>query len=140
MRKTPGEPGATTGDFFGWTDRRRTRAGDDDAGKRRYRFLPRCRAAVVDWAYANLTPQWAEGFSVVGPVAPYATRSPMWSAPGTTHHRPGTPPRISESRFGITPIVLPGSHSPFLSHPALLAWTFDRIVAADQAGSHYAPA
>jgi hypothetical protein len=47
--------------------------------------------------------------------------------------------KMSETRFGITPIVLPGGHSPFLSHPALLAETFDRIVQADQAGSRYAP-
>jgi len=131
---------ATTGDFFGWLiadEQGRVTMARENAVTAFYHDV---EPELVDWAYAKLRPQWAEGFSKVGPVAPYAdgvahvvcTQADRIIDPEL--HR-----QISESRFGITPIVLPGSHSPFLSHPELLAETFDRIVAADQVGARYTP-
>ena len=131
---------ATTSDFFGWL------IGDEEGRVTMSRenavtaFYHDVSPDLVDWAYANLRLQWAEGFSKMGPVAPYAER--VAHVVCTEDDRiidPTLHRQISERRFGITPIALPGSHSPFLSHPALLAETLDRIVRADQVGARYAP-
>jgi hypothetical protein len=37
--------------------------------------------------------------------------------------------KMSEERFGITPVALPGGHSPFLSHPAKLAEVLAAVAA-----------
>ena len=89
---------------------------------------------VADWAYAKLRPHWAEGFFNVGPAKPYADR--VAHIIHTNDDRiidPAKHRRIAEKWFGITPILLPGGHSPFLSHPAVLAEVIDLVVAADKA-------
>jgi len=131
---------ATTGDFFGWLivdELGRVTMSRENAVTAFYHDVS---VDLVDWAYAKLRPQWAEGFSKVGPVEPYADR--VAHVVCTADDRiidPDLHRKMSEARFGITPIVLPGSHSPFLSHPALLAETLDRIAAADKDGARYAP-
>ncbi len=124
---------ATTGDFFGWLiadDFGRVTMSRENAVTAFYQDLPE---ALADWAFANLRPQWAEGFSRVGPIAPYADR--VAHVVCTADDRiidAGRHRVMSEMRFGITPITLPGGHSPFLSRPALLAATLDGIVTADR--------
>jgi pimeloyl-ACP methyl ester carboxylesterase len=125
---------STNGSFFSWLtfdEQGRVTMTRENAG---IAFYSDVTPEIGDWAYANLRPQWAEGFSNVPPIAPYGasiagivytTEDPIIDP---VQHR-----RLAESRFGITPIPLPGGHSPFLSHPVDLAATFDRIVKADQA-------
>ena len=125
---------ATTGDFFGWLivdDQGRVGMTRENAVTAFYHDVA---PEIVDRAYAGLRPQWAEGFSRVGPIAPYAEH--VAGVICTTEDRiidPVRHRRMSETRFGITPIEMPGSHSPFLSYPAELAAILDRLVAADQA-------
>jgi pimeloyl-ACP methyl ester carboxylesterase len=124
---------AITGDFFGWliTDEQgRVTMAKEDAIKAFYHDVP---PDIADRAYAGLRPQWAEGFSRVGSIAPYADH--VAHVICTTDDRiidPARHRRMSEARFGITPIEMPGSHSPFLSRPAELAAVLDRIVTADR--------
>jgi pimeloyl-ACP methyl ester carboxylesterase len=124
---------ATTGDFASWLipdDRGRVTMSRENAITAFYEDLPE---ALADAAIAALRPQWAEGFMNVGPVAPYADR--VAHVVCTADDRiidPELHRRISETRFGITPITLPGSHSPFLSRPAELSRVFDRIVRDDR--------
>jgi hypothetical protein len=80
-----------------------------------------------------------ESFAKVGPIAPYADR--VAHAIYTVQDPiidPDRHRRMAESRFGITPIALPGGHSPFLSRPKVLADVMSKIAAADQAGARYA--
>jgi pimeloyl-ACP methyl ester carboxylesterase len=120
---------ATTSDFFGWLiadERGRVTMNREDAITA---FYPDVAPDIADRAVASLRPQWAEAFSNVGPVAPYAER--VVQVIYTTEDRIIDPERhrkMSESRFAITPIPLPGGHSPFLSHPAKLAEIMTRAV------------
>ncbi len=88
---------------------------------------------VVDWAFAQLRPHWAEGFYNVGAAKPYADK--VAHIIHTSDDRivdPVKHRKVAESWFGVTPILLPGGHSPFLSHPAVLAEVLNLIVAADR--------
>jgi pimeloyl-ACP methyl ester carboxylesterase len=120
---------ATTGDFFGWLiadDQGRVTMSRENAIKAFYQDVA---PDIAERAVAGLRPQWHEAFSKVGPVAPYADR--VAQVIYTTEDRiidPEKHRRMSESRFGITPIPLPGGHSPFLSHPAALADIMVRAV------------
>lgn len=113
---------ATTGDFFGWLildDQDRVSMSRENAIAA---FYPDVAPHIADRAVASLRPQWHEAFAKVGPVAPYADH--VAQVIYTTEDRIIDPERhrkMSEKRFGITPIALPGGHSPFLSHPAALA-------------------
>ena len=124
---------ATTGDFFGWLiadDRGRVTMNRQNAVEAFYGDLT---PDLADTAYAGFRPQWAEAFSAVPPIEPYTD-----SVAGvicTTDDRiidPSRHRRMSEARFGITPIEMPGSHSPFLSRPAELAAILDKAVAEDR--------
>jgi len=113
---------ATTGDFFGWLivdDQGRCTMSKQNAITAFYQDV---EPEIADRAVAGLRPQWAEAFGNVNPIAPYADR--VAQVIYTTEDRiidPEKHIRMSEERFGITPIALPGGHSPFLSHPAKLA-------------------
>jgi pimeloyl-ACP methyl ester carboxylesterase len=113
---------ATTGDFFGWLiadEQGRVGMSRENAITAFYQDV---EPAIADMAVSTLRPQWPEAFSKVGPVAPYADR--VAQVIYTLEDRIIDPERhrkMSENRFGITPIPLPGGHSPFLSHPAKLA-------------------
>jgi pimeloyl-ACP methyl ester carboxylesterase len=126
--------GATTRDFFGWLitdDQARVGMNKDNAITAFYGDLT---PELADKAYAGLRPQWAEAFGAVPPIEPYSD-----SVAGvicTTDDRIIDPARhrqMSQARFGITPIEMPGSHSPFLSRPAELAAILDKVVAEDSA-------
>ncbi len=124
---------ATTGDFFGWLiadDQGRVTMNRRNAVEAFYGDLP---DDLADKAYAGLRPQWAEAFSAVPPIEPYSHA--VAGVICTTNDRIIDPARhrqMSEARFGITPIELPGSHSPFLSRPAALAAILDKMVAEDR--------
>ncbi|MDB5397812.1 MAG: alpha/beta hydrolase [Rhodospirillales bacterium] len=126
---------ATTSDFFDWLiadDQGRVTMSKEDAIEAFYHDVA---PDLADRAYSNMRLQWAEGFSRVGPIAPYAEH--VAHVICTTDDRiidPVRHRRMSEARFGIIPIEMPGSHSPFLSHPAELAGVLDKIVKADRAG------
>jgi pimeloyl-ACP methyl ester carboxylesterase len=113
---------ATTGDFFGWLivdDQGRCTMSKENAITAFYQDV---EPEIADRAVAGLRPQWAEAFNKVDPIAPYADR--VAQVIYTTEDRiidPEKHRRMSEERFGITPVALPGGHSPFLSHPAKLA-------------------
>jgi pimeloyl-ACP methyl ester carboxylesterase len=113
---------ATTGDFFGWLivdDQGRCTMSKENAITAFYQDV---EPEIADRAVASLRPQWAEAFNTVNPIAPYAGR--VAQVIYTTEDRiidPEKHRKMSEERFGITPIALPGGHSPFLSHPARLA-------------------
>lgn len=113
---------ATTGDFFGWLivdELGRCTMAKKDAITAFYQDV---EPDVADRAVAGLRPQWHEAFTKVDPIAPYRDR--VAAVICTSEDRiidPDRHRRISEERFGITPTVLPGGHSPFLSHPAKLA-------------------
>jgi pimeloyl-ACP methyl ester carboxylesterase len=119
---------ATTGDFFGWLiadDLGRVTMSREDAIKA---FYPDVDPAIADTAVSNLRPQWHEAFSKVGPVAPYADS--VAQVIYTLDDRIIDPERhriMAEKRFGITPVALPGGHSPFLSHPARLAEILSQV-------------
>ena len=119
---------AVTGDFFGWLipdDQGRVTMSRENAVPAFYQDVA---PEIADRAVAGLRLQWAEAFANVGPVAPYADR--VTQVIYTTEDRiidPERHRRMSEARFGITPIPLPGGHSPFLSHPALLADTLASV-------------
>jgi len=131
---------ATTRDFFGWLiadPEGRVRMSRENAVAA---FYPDVAPDIADWAVSRLRPQWAEAFNRVNPIEPYTEK--VAHVVYTTGDRiidPEKHRRMSEVRFGVTPIPLPGGHSPFLSHPAALAWTLHAIVRADQAGTRYAP-
>jgi len=88
---------------------------------------------LADWAVARLRPQWVEAYAKAPPVAPYADRVAGIIDCADDRiivadmHR-----KLAEARFGITPTLLPGSHSPFLSRPAELAGAIDGIARADR--------
>jgi hypothetical protein len=131
---------ATTRDFFGWLipdgEGRVTMSRENAIAA----FYPDVSPEIADWAVSQLRPQWAEAFNKVSLVAPYHDKvAHVIYTLGdrivdAEKHR-----QMSETRFGISPIPLPGGHSPFLSHPAQLAVTLDAIVKADQIGTRYAP-
>lgn len=101
-----------------------------------YHDLP---AETADWAVDRLRPHWAEGLGKADPVPPYADRvAHVISTLDDAIIDPERHRRMSEKRFGITPIALPGSHSPFLSRPAELAHVLGEIAAADRQGRRYA--
>lgn len=123
---------ATASDFFQWL------VGDDQGRL----TMPREQAIaafyhdvapdLADWAASRLRPQWGEGFTRVGAVAPYADR--VAGVICTQDDRIIDVERhrlMSRGRFGIAPVTLPGGHSPFLSRPVELAATLDRIAALD---------
>jgi pimeloyl-ACP methyl ester carboxylesterase len=113
---------ATTGDFFGWLildDQGRLSMSRENAIAA---FYPDVAPEIADRAVASLRPQWHEAFAKVGPVAPYADRvAQVIHTSGDRIIDPERHRKMSERRFGITPVALPGGHSPFLSHPAALA-------------------
>jgi pimeloyl-ACP methyl ester carboxylesterase len=119
---------ATTGDFFGWLvpdEQGRVTMSRENAIMA---FYPDVEPTIADWAVSQLRPQWAEAFSKVGPVPPYADR--VAQVIYTLEDRIIDPERhrkMSETRFGITPVPLPGGHSPFLSHPAALAQVLSEV-------------
>lgn len=93
---------------------------------------------LADWAVSRLRPQWAEGFNRVGPVASYADRvAHVIHTLGDSIIDPDRHRAMAEARFGITPIALPGDHSPFLSRPTELARVLDEIVAAEARGARF---
>jgi pimeloyl-ACP methyl ester carboxylesterase len=88
---------------------------------------------LADWAAGKLRPQWVEGYAKVDPIAPYADRvAGIIACADDRIVLPEPHRKLAEARFGITPAMLPGSHSPFLSRPAELAGMMDEIVRADR--------
>ncbi|HLG86900.1 MAG TPA: alpha/beta hydrolase [Alphaproteobacteria bacterium] len=87
---------------------------------------------LADWAASKLRPHWAESMSKVGPVEPHADRvAGIVNCEDDRIILCEPHSALARKRYGIDPIILPGGHSPFLSHPALLAQAFDRIVKSD---------
>jgi pimeloyl-ACP methyl ester carboxylesterase len=131
---------ATHGDFFSWLtmdEQGRATMGREHAIQAFYGAAP---PDLADWAIQRLRPQWHEAFAKVGPVQPYADRvAHVIYTLGDAIIDPERHRRMAEARFGITPIALPGDHSPFLSRPGELAQLLSEIVTADQAGRRYAP-
>jgi pimeloyl-ACP methyl ester carboxylesterase len=125
---------ATNGNFFNWLT-------FDEQGRVTMRrenaiaaFYNDVDPTIADWACGHLRPQWAEGFSVVPPIAPYGDSvAGIIYTTGDPIIDPVKHCQMAEARFGITPIPLPGGHSPFLSHPAALAGVLDKIVRDDRA-------
>jgi len=121
---------ATTGDFFGWLivdDQGRCTMSKEDAITAFYQDV---EPEIADRAVAGLRPQWAEAFNKVDPIAPYAGQ--VAQVIYTTEDRiidAEKHRKMSEERFGITPVALPGGHSPFLSHPAKLAEVLAAVAA-----------
>jgi pimeloyl-ACP methyl ester carboxylesterase len=119
---------ATTGDFFGWLivdDQGRCTMSKENAITAFYQDV---EPEIADRAVAGLRPQWAEAFGNVNPIEPYADQ--VAAVIYTTEDRiidPEKHRKMSEERFGITPIALPGGHSPFLSHPAKLAEVLSEV-------------
>jgi pimeloyl-ACP methyl ester carboxylesterase len=113
---------ATTRDFFAWliTDAKgRVTMSRENAIMA---FYPDVEPKIADWAVSKLRPQWAEAFSKIGPVAPYGDKvAQVIYTLGDRIIDPELHRKMAENRFGITPVPLPGGHSPFLSHPAKLA-------------------
>jgi pimeloyl-ACP methyl ester carboxylesterase len=119
---------ATTGDFFGWLivdDQGRCTMSKENAITAFYQDV---EPEIADRAVAGLRQQWAEAFGNVNPIEPYADQ--VAAVIYTTEDRiidPEKHRKMSEERFGITPIALPGGHSPFLSHPAKLAEVLSEV-------------
>ena len=119
---------ATTGDFFGWLivdDQGRCTMSKENAITAFYQDV---EPEIADRAVAGLRPQWAEAFNKVDPIAPYAGQ--VAQVIYTTEDRiidAEKHRKMSEERFGITPVALPGGHSPFLSHPAKLAEVLSEV-------------
>jgi pimeloyl-ACP methyl ester carboxylesterase len=92
-----------------------------------------CTDAQIDWAMPQLRPQAPAlrlaPFPVGGwPDIPSAyvlcTEDPVVS--------PDWSRRVARERLGVTPVELPGGHSPFLSRPAELAETLAKIVVQER--------
>jgi hypothetical protein len=104
------------------------------SGKARYgakaTFYDDCPDDLVDWAASRLTPQALA--PVVEPLhlPRLAAADPARSYVVCLQDR-SFPPRISRlqaRRFGAQPLTINSSHSPFFSHPALLAELLSRGV------------
>ncbi len=92
-------------------------------------FYHDVRPDLADWAVGKLRPHWAEAMAKVGTVEPYADRiAGIVDCEDDRILFRDAHRDLARRRYGIDPIMLPGSHSPFLSDPALLARTFDSIV------------
>jgi pimeloyl-ACP methyl ester carboxylesterase len=95
-----------------------------------YHDVPR---ELAEWAVGKLRPQWAQAHLAAGPIPPYRDR-----VAGIVNCRDdrilAAEPhaKLARQRFGIEPVMLLGSHSPFLSRPAHLARVLDGIVRADR--------
>lgn len=95
-------------------------------------FFPDCSPEDADWAFAHLRP---------------FNNSSLWDRPYPLAVLPDTPAygitcvddrailpdyqrAALKARFGISPVELPGGHSPFLSRPADLANVLDSLAGA----------
>ena len=89
---------------------------------------------LADWAASKLRPHWAESMAKVGPVEPHGDRvAGIVNCEDDRITLCAPHGVLARKRYGIDPIILGGSHSPFLSRPAELAQTLDDIVKADAA-------
>ena len=88
---------------------------------------------LADWAIARLRPQWSKAYTDIPPIAPYADKVAHVIHCTDDHILLRGPHReLARKRFGITPIELPGGHSPFLSRPRALAEALDGIAKTDR--------
>jgi pimeloyl-ACP methyl ester carboxylesterase len=92
-------------------------------------FYGDCDPADVDWAVSQLRPQGR------APATPLV--APWPDVPSSlilgTEDRARNPEylrRVTAPRLGVTPIELPGDHSPFLSRPGELAAVLDELATA----------
>ena len=99
-----------------------------DAAAARDIFYQDCTPDDVAWAFARLRPQAAAPRREPCPLEAWPAVetayvlcrddhaiSPLWSR------------RVARERLGVEPIELEGSHSPFISRPAVLAGVLDRL-------------
>jgi len=118
-----------TDSYYRWLemdDRGRARLSPENAIAAFYHDVP---PDLADWAVGKLRPHWAEAMAKVGPVEPYADRIAGIIDCADDRIFVGDRHRVlARKRYGIDPVVLPGSHSPFLSNPALLARALDSMV------------
>jgi pimeloyl-ACP methyl ester carboxylesterase len=118
--------------FFGWIEtdvQGRSFFSRDNAIKA---FFHDVQPDLADWAAGKLRPHWAEAMAKVGPVEPHADRvAGIVNCEDDRIILCEPHSALARKRYGIDPIILPGSHSPFLSRPAALAQAFDRIAEAD---------
>jgi len=114
--------------FFSWQqmdDLGRAYFSRDNAIKA---FFDDVEPDLADWAVGKLRPHWAESMSKVGPVEPHADRvAGIINCEDDRIILCGPHSALARKRYGIDPILLPGSHSPFLSRPVELAQALDRI-------------
>jgi hypothetical protein len=99
-----------------------------DAAAAREVFCQDCTPEDVSWLFAHLRPQAAAPRREPCPLSAWPAGdkayilcredraiSPAWSR------------RVARDRLGVEPIELDGSHSPFISRPAILAGVLDRL-------------
>ena len=95
-----------------------------------YHDVPR---ELAEWAVGRLRSQWADAHLTAGPIPPYRDRvAGIVDCADDRILDAGRHALLARQRFGIDPVMLPGSHSPFLSRPAALAEVLDRIVHANR--------
>lgn len=109
-----------------WDDQERINMGLQDAVQR---FYHDCTSDQQLWAWGHLRPQWFGAFRDFVAIERYP--DVPTHAILTTEDAMLNPHRYTDlfqRRLGITPVLLPGSHSPFLSRPAELARVLDGFV------------
>jgi pimeloyl-ACP methyl ester carboxylesterase len=93
-----------------------------------YHDVPR---ELAEWAAGKVRPQWADAHLSAVPISPYRDKVAGIVDCADDRILAAQPhAQLARDRFGIEPVMLPGSHSPFLSRPEALAEVLDRIVRA----------
>ncbi len=128
------EAATDTASYYRWLqldDRNRAFFSEANAIAAFFHDLP---PDLARWAAGKLRPQWVPAMASVAPTAPYADRvAGIIDCDDDRILFPVAHRALARRLFGIDPIMLPGGHSPFLSHPARLAQALDWIARADRA-------
>jgi pimeloyl-ACP methyl ester carboxylesterase len=93
-------------------------------------FFDDCDEAVACWAVAKLRPQSPRPLVEPSPLAnwPDVPQTVILSADDRVVRASWAEPAARQRLAGRDPVVLPGSHSPFLSRPAVLAGVLGDVV------------
>lgn len=86
-------------------------------------FFHDCEEADADWALAHLRPQAARPLTEPSPLAvwPAAPQSVILATDDRAVRHTWALPATRARLGGDEPVLVPGSHSPFISRPAVLA-------------------
>jgi hypothetical protein len=96
-------------------------------------FFDDCEDPLAWWAVAMLRPQSPRPLAEPSPLDewPDVPQKVILSRDDRVVRSSWAEPAARQRLGGLDPVVLPGSHSPFLSRPAVLAGVVARVVAGE---------